>query len=88
MYYIYILFSEKDKKLYTGYSSDLKTRIRNHLKGCVTATRNRLPLKLVYYEAFIDEGAARKQEIFYKTGQGRRILRKRLEFLEKYKNKI
>jgi len=41
-----------------------------------------LPLVLVYYEAFIDVNAARKQEIFYKTGQGRRILKKRLEFLD------
>ena len=88
MYYVYVLFSEKDKKFYTGYSSDLKTRVESHLKGSVSATRSRLPLKLVYYEAFSDETAARKQEIFYKTGQGRRVLKKRLEFLEKYKNKI
>ena len=85
MYYVYVLFSEKDKKFYTGYSSDLKTRVESHLKGSVSATRSRLPLKLVYYEAFSDETAARKQEIFYKTGQGRRVLKKRLEFLEKYK---
>jgi len=51
------------------------------LKGRVNITKNRLPLILVYYEAFADEKAARKQELFYKTGQGRRILKKRLSFL-------
>jgi putative endonuclease len=81
MFYAYVLYSEKDKKLYVGYSSDLKTRISNHLKGRIKITKNRLPLKLVYYEAFIDENTARKQELFYKTGQGRRILKKRLSFL-------
>ena len=39
MYYVYLLFSGKDKKLYTGYSSDLKTRIENHLKGNVSAMK-------------------------------------------------
>ena len=81
MYYTYILFSIKDKKLYIGYSADLKTRIEKHLKGHVKITKNRLPLQLVYYEAFISEKAARDQELFYKTGQGRRILKKRLNFL-------
>lgn len=83
MFYVYILYSKKDKNLYTGFSSDLKNRVENHLKGKVEATRFRLPLQLVYYEAFINKQAARKQELFYKTGQGRRILRKRLSFLEK-----
>jgi len=81
MHYVYILYSEKDKKLYTGYSANLKERVENHLKGKVQITKNRLPLKLVYYEAFIDELAARQQEVFYKTGQGRRILKNRLKFL-------
>jgi len=81
MYYVYILYSEKDKKRYTGYSSDLKKRIEDHLNGRVKITKNRIPLRLVYYEAFENENAARKQEVFYKTSQGRRILNKRLEFL-------
>lgn len=86
MYYVYVLYSKKDKKFYTGYSADLKKRIEAHLQGRVEITKNRLPLKLVYYEAFADDLAARKQELFYKTGQGRRILKNRLSFLEKSEN--
>lgn len=85
MHYVYILLSEKDDKFYTGFSSDLKKRIEDHYKGRVEITKHRRPLKLVYYEAFIDEIAARQQELFYKTGQGRRVLKKRLEFLNKNK---
>lgn len=82
MHYVYILYSEKDRKRYTGFSSDLKKRIEEHYAGRIKITKNRRPLKLVYYEAFISEKAAREQEIFYKTSQGRRILDKRLEFLK------
>lgn len=87
MHYVYILLSEKDNKFYTGFSSDLKQRIKDHFDGNVEITKHRRPLKLVYYEAFIDELAARHQELYYKTGQGRRVLNKRLSFLDKQKNK-
>ncbi|MCX6730044.1 MAG: GIY-YIG nuclease family protein [Candidatus Portnoybacteria bacterium] len=83
MFYVYILQSKKDKKLYTGFSKDLKARLGQHNEGKVKITKNRLPMELVYYEAFKDERAARCQELFYKTGQGRRILQKRLYFIEK-----
>ncbi len=81
MYYVYVLYSKKDKRKYIGYSSDLKKRIEKHLSGKVEITKNRLPMTLVYYEAFLDKSAATKQELFYKTGQGRRILNKRLDFI-------
>ncbi len=83
MFYTYVLYSKKDHKLYIGYSADLKTRISKHLNGQVNITKNRLPLILVYYESFINEQAAREQELFYKTGQGRRVLKNRLKFLYK-----
>lgn len=83
MHYVYILHSEKDNKFYVGFSSDLKNRITAHQKGEVESTKGRRPLKLVYYEAFSDKSAARRQELFYKTGQGRRVLKNRLDFVNK-----
>ena len=53
MYYIYILFSQKDKQLYIGYTNDLKARYKKHINGFVRATKFRLPLKLIYYEAYV-----------------------------------
>ena len=49
MFYTYVLFSLKDKKLYAGYSKDVKLRFEQHKKGLVESTKNRRPLELIYY---------------------------------------
>lgn len=82
MYYVYIIYSQKLDKKYIGYSADLRDRIREHNSGKSAYTSKGVPWQLLYYEAYIDEMAARKQELFYKTGQGRRVLNKRLSFLK------
>lgn len=79
MYYVYILTSQFDGKLYIGYTPDLKSRIKKHNSGYVTSTRNRRPLKLVYYEAFINRIDAKKREIFLKSGKGHDQLKVQLE---------
>jgi putative endonuclease len=78
MFYIYILQSIKDAKLYVGYSSDLKNRIEEHLRGIVVSTKNRRPMVLIYYEAYRAEKDARVREIFLKTGQGREFIKKNI----------
>jgi len=70
-YYIYVLKSLKDEKLYIGKTKDLRKRLEYHNKGLVKATKGRRPLKLVYYEAFTNKEKWQKQELFYKTGIGR-----------------
>jgi len=55
MNYVYILLSGKDGKFYTGSTKDLKRRINEHNSGRVDSTKDRLPMKLIYYEACIDE---------------------------------
>lgn len=79
MYYVYILFSEKDKLLYTGFSPDLKARIEKHNNGYVKATKNRRPLKLIYYEAYTEELDARRKEIYLKGGKGKAELKIQLQ---------
>ncbi len=68
MYYVYVLKSLKDQQVYTGYSSDLKRRILQHQSGLVKSTKNRRPLKLVYYEAFLDKKDAQDREKYLKSG--------------------
>lgn len=77
-FYIYILFSLKDKKLYIGYTENLKGRIVEHQKGKVRATKKRLPLILIYYEAFTNKKDAKAREKFLKSGFGRSQLKKAL----------
>ncbi len=79
MYYVYILFSEKDKELYTGFSPDLKSRFKAHSNGFVKATKHRRPLKLIYYEAYAKELDARRREKYLKGGNGRSELKIQLK---------
>lgn len=75
MYYVYILYSHKDKKLYTGYSPDLKARTKKHADGYVKATKYRRPLDLVYYEAYKEELDAKRREKYLKGGKGKAELK-------------
>ena len=84
MYYTYVLLSEKDHKRYIGYTSDLKRRIKEHNKGLVPSTKYRRPLKLIYYEACLNEEDARRRERYIKGKWGYKFLNKRLKMF--YKN--
>ena len=54
IYYVYVLLSEKDNLFYTGYTSDLKNRLEQHNSGKVFSTKNRIPLRLIYYEGCLN----------------------------------
>ncbi|MEK7461868.1 MAG: GIY-YIG nuclease family protein [Patescibacteria group bacterium] len=75
MNYVYILRCGKDDGFYIGYTKDLKKRFEQHAKGHSTATKYRLPVKLVYYEAFINNADARAREEYLKSGYGRTQLK-------------
>jgi len=62
MFYVYILKSEKDKKLYIGYTNDFQRRIREHNEGKVLSTKPRRPLELIYFEGYKSEKDARQRE--------------------------
>ena len=78
MYYVYVLKSIKDESLYIGYSSNLKLRLKEHFDGLVTATKDRRPLKLVYYECGLSKEKAILREKSLKTGFGRNYLKNRI----------
>ena len=78
MHYVYTLLSDKDGHLYTGSTNDLKRRLKEHNTGGVNSTKNRRPLKLIYYEACINEDDARQREKYLKSGMGKKYLRNRL----------
>ncbi|MBO6089020.1 MAG: GIY-YIG nuclease family protein [Lachnospiraceae bacterium] len=65
-YYIYILECS-DKTLYTGYTNDLEKRVKAHNEGKgAKYTKSRLPVKLVYSEAFDDKKEAMSREWYIK----------------------
>ena len=77
MYYVYI-FKLKNNHYYTGFSSNLKTRINEHINGNVKQTHKSRPLKLVYYCAFITKKKALDFEKYLKTNSGFAFRNKRL----------
>jgi putative endonuclease len=77
-YYTYVLQSLKDNKFYIGWTDDLKKRIDKHQQGLVKSTKNRLPIKLVYFEACLSKNKAIKREKQLKTGFGRKFLKERI----------
>ena len=68
MYYVYVLSGLKNKLLYTGYTDDLKQRLKEHNSGNggIYSKKNK-PFKLIFYEAFLSKTDVRKQELFYKS---------------------
>ena len=78
-YFIYVLRSLKDGKNYTGYTKNLKLRFEEHQKGRVPSTKNRLPLKLIYFEACLNQQDATHREKYLKTHYGKMFLKNRLK---------
>lgn len=77
-YYVYVLLSEKDNQFYTGYTSNINQRILLHNDGKVNSTKNRRPLKLIYWEGCLNQQDATRREKYLKSGNGKIYLRNRL----------
>jgi putative endonuclease len=70
---VYVLRSTKDGRLYTGVTSNLDRRLREHNSGKVRSTANRRPLILVYSELFKCKEDARARERYFKTPEGGKL---------------
>ena len=83
MYYVYILFLN-NKTLYTGTTENLKRRINEHANGKVKSTKNKRPLRLIHYEAYLLKEDAVRREKYLKTTYGKRDIKRQLaSFLKK-----
>jgi len=66
---VYILFCH-DGTYYTGCTSNLDERVQRHQKGYVDSTKNKLPVKVVFYCVFMDKSKAFEFEKYLKSGSG------------------
>lgn len=80
MFYVYILLLG-DKDLYTGFTSDLEGRLRDHRAGKVASTKYKGPVELVHYEAYKLKSDAMRRERYLKTTEGKRFLRQQIRDL-------
>ena len=81
MYYVYVLYSEKFKRFYKGYSKDLENKLKQHNSGMVISSKPYLPWRIIYYEKHESKEEALKREKYFKTAAGRRFLKTKLKEL-------
>ncbi|MFA6407757.1 MAG: GIY-YIG nuclease family protein [Candidatus Paceibacterota bacterium] len=78
MFYTYILKNKNDR-LYTGYTRDLRKRFKEHNMRKSKYTKYNGPYILIYYEACTNEQDARSRETYLKSGPGKRYIKNRLK---------
>ena len=71
VYYVYVLWSEKLKKRYIGFSIDIKNRLEQHNTGINKFTSRGIPWKIIHTETYPTKKEAMRREKDLKGGQGR-----------------
>ena len=75
MFYVYVLKSLTDGKLYIGQSEHFERRLAEHQAGMARYTRGRGPWSVILTEEYLTRAEAMGRERFLKTGQGRVFLK-------------
>lgn len=79
-FYVYILQSLIKKDfIYTGHTSDLKTRFKRHNSGTEFSTKPYVPYQLIHYEAYRNFKDAIRRESYLKTTKGKTTLKTMLK---------
>ena len=75
--YVYIIQSiTSPKQIYTGITSNLEQRLKEHNEGKSSHTSKYKPWKLITYIAFTEEQKAYAFEKYLKSGSGRAFAKK------------
>ncbi len=73
--YVYILQCNNGR-YYVGSTSDIQRRFEEHSRGKNKATKNLLPVRLIFYQHFSSLGDARRIEYKLKSWKSRQIIEK------------
>ncbi len=75
MYFVYIIFSSKTNKFYTGSTDNLENRLKHHNSGSTPSTRSGSPFwEIKYYETHPTRSVALKRELEIKKKKSRKYL--------------
>lgn len=77
LYGVYILKCNNSKH-YTGFTTNIKNRLKVHRKGEVSFTKDKLPIKLLHISYFEEKKKAYDFERYLKSGSGIAFRNKRL----------
>ncbi len=73
-YFVYIIFSSKLNKYYTGFTENLEVRLEQHNSGKSTFTAKGIPWVMVYNLAVNSANEARQLEKIIKGRGAKRFL--------------
>ncbi len=76
-FYTYILKSQKDRGYYYGHTADIENRLQKHNSKKVKSTKSRVPFVLHYFETFQTKSEAYRQELFFKSAEGKTYLKEK-----------
>ncbi|WKK83991.2 GIY-YIG nuclease family protein [Marivirga arenosa] len=75
MFDVYVLYSPNHKKIYIGYTPDLKSRIDSHnIYSNKGYTKKYRPWVILYTEQFLSKSDALKREKQLKSAKGREFI--------------
>jgi putative endonuclease len=80
MYYVYVLLSTVDSRLYIGKTADLKNRVKRHNSGYVKSTKAYRPWRLVYFEAYASNKDVGVRKMQLKQHAAKQELKQRLQY--------
>ena len=72
-YFVYILKSNKDSSLYTGYTSNLKERLDRHNNGKISSTKHKIPFEIAYFETHSTLEKALARERYLKSSKAKNL---------------
>lgn len=76
--FVYVL-QNKTGLFYTGCTSNLENRLKEHAAGKSTYTKHNGPYDLIYFEACMNSQDAYHREKYLKSGSGKNFLKNRLK---------
>lgn len=78
MYTVYVLFSDKYNRTYTGLTNNLERRFKEHNSGQSKSTKAFRPWRIVYKEVCQTRQEAREREKYLKSGIGRDFIKQKI----------
>ncbi|MDO9231430.1 MAG: GIY-YIG nuclease family protein [bacterium] len=82
-FFVYILRSIKDDKLYIGQTNNLEKRIERHNNGQVRSTKSRRPLELIYQETYKTRTETMAREKYLKSLKSSKYILENIIILKK-----
>ena len=75
MFYVYVLYSKKHNRKYTGMTIDIEKRLKEHNARQNKSTKAYVPWEVIFKEGFKTRLEARAREKYLKSGVGREFIK-------------